>query len=70
MEWSNNQKKNYIFDPDTRTVYLGNKRATDMWANQRVKLVKPDFDENKTKRDNLKVEIICVYNEYMKDNYF
>ena len=39
-----------------------------MWANQRVKLVKPDFDENKTKSDNLKVEIICVYNEYIKDN--
>ena len=55
-----------MYDPETNTLNLANKKATDMRSNQRVKLVDHDIDDKKEmKRDVLKVEIV---NTYQKNN--
>ena len=74
MRWSDqfedaHKIDNTTYDSCTNTVNVANKRATDMRANQRVKLAEPDVnDENEIKRDNLKVEILNTYDKYIKEN--
>ena len=59
-----------IFDPETQTVDLLRKKATDMKGNQRVRLVDPDCDdEREIKRDYLKVKILETYDECISKNY-
>ena len=50
MRWceinaDNPDVKNEVYDPTTLTIDLSNKKATEMRANQRVKLVEPDVDD-------------------------
>ena len=52
-----------------RTVNLANKKAAEMRANQRVKMIEPDVDDEKeTKRDNLKIEIVYTYDKFIKEH--
>ena len=58
-----------IFDKATNTIDLSKKKATEIKANQRVKLVDPDCDDEKEiKRDFLKVKILETYDRYIEMN--
>ena len=74
MRWSDidneePEDKYDIFEPATSTLDMSKKRATDMRANQRVKLVEPDpNDEKEIKPDNLKIAIMETYDKYIAEN--
>ena len=58
-----------MFDLETNTVDLAKKRPTEMRSNQRVHLVEPDCDdEREIKRDNLKLVIHSIYDQYINEN--
>ena len=75
MRWNETDKEaepqdeKKIFDTDSNTVDLSNKKATEMRSNTRVKVVDPDVeDAREIKRDNLKIKIIKTYEEYIAKN--
>ena len=75
MRWNEKRKKEKeeevrkVFDADTNIIDLSNKKVTEMRSNQRVKLIDPDIDDEKEiKRDNLKLEIVNTYGEYIDEH--
>ena len=77
MRWNEKKRKddeheedNRVFDVNTNTIDLSNKKATDMRSNQRVKLVDPDKDDEKEiKRDHIKLKVIETYKEYRNEHF-
>ena len=73
MRWNEKRKieedlepKKRIYDIESGTIDLSNKKATEMRSNQRVKLIDPDIDDQREiKRENLKLELIETYSEYI-----
>ena len=64
----NKDENKKVYDPETNTSNLANKKATDIRSNQRVKLVDPDIDDKKEmKRDVLKAEIVNTYEKYKEE---
>ena len=56
-----------VYDNDTKTVGLSNKKVIEMRSNMRVKVVDPDLDDDREiKRDNLKIKIKETYEEYIE----
>ena len=73
MRWGLNQSdsedQNFLFDMNSKTLDMGNKKATDMRGNKRVKVLEPiESDVKEIKMDNLKVKIHETYDQYILEN--